>query len=150
MPNNEKLFKRNECFFFKFVTEICKFFVDLSSYYRKMSQKEGVSSLLDCGTQVHSTWSLTTPSSRANAFKFQNSSCEIGIISPLYGYLDTNVPLPKGPNIGYILSGCLGNCKKRHSLLFCGLYCSRIHVFLLSHFYHFLYFLQDEKTSVAL
>ncbi len=39
-------------------------------------------------------------------------SCEIGIVSPVYGMLERKALLPKGPNSGHIITGCLGNCKK--------------------------------------
>ncbi len=49
--------------------------------------------------------------------RLQSSSCEIGRVSPLYGFLDANEPLPKGPNVGYVLAGCSGNCKQNQSWL---------------------------------
>ncbi len=39
-------------------------------------------------------------------------SCEIGIVSPVYGMLEHKALLPKGPNSGHIIMRCLGNCNK--------------------------------------
>ncbi len=38
-------------------------------------------------------------------------SCEVGVVSPLYGMLESMAPLPKGPYSGHIVTGCSGNCK---------------------------------------
>ena len=47
----------------------------------------------------------------SNAFRFDQGTCEIGRISSLYGYLDENPPLEVGPNSGFIVNKCLGNCE---------------------------------------
>ncbi len=84
-----------------------------------MSQKEGMRSIVQCGSYVQSTWTLATPNSRANAFRFQTSSCEIGRVSPLYGFLDEKRPLPDSPDSGYVLATCSGNCKLRQLFYGC-------------------------------
>ena len=86
-------------------------FSDFSSYYSKVSQIEEVSSVIECSSYVYKTFGLTTPGSRANAFRYFGKSCEIGRVSPLYGFLEDNDPLPVGANIGYLITGCLGNCE---------------------------------------
>ncbi len=40
-----------------------------------------------------------------------SGTCEVGIVSPIYGMLDLKSTLPKGPNSGHIMTGCLGNCE---------------------------------------
>jgi hypothetical protein len=52
-----------------------------------------------------------TPGSKANAFKFDGNSCEIGRVSPLYGFLEETDPQPEDTNMGYVLTGCSGSCE---------------------------------------
>ena len=44
---------------------------DIASYYTKLTQNENITSVFECGTFVQITWNSNTPSSRANAFRFQ-------------------------------------------------------------------------------
>ena len=44
---------------------------DIATYYTKLTQKENITSVFECGTFVQITWNSNTPSSRANAFRFQ-------------------------------------------------------------------------------
>jgi len=64
-----------------------------------------------CGSLVLKTFGLTVPSGRANAFKLVGNSCEIGRVSPFYGFLEENFPPTGKDNLGYVLVGCSGNCE---------------------------------------
>jgi len=44
-------------------------------------------------------------------FRHQGTSCEVGRVSPLYGFLEENFSLSEKNNSGYFLSGCFGNCE---------------------------------------
>jgi hypothetical protein len=73
-----------------------------------MNQIAGVDSIVECSSYVYNTFRLKTPGSMANAFRYFGTSCEIGRVSPLYGFLEKNDPLPVGKDTGLVLTGCLG------------------------------------------
>ncbi len=43
--------------------------------------------------------------------RLQSSSCEIGRVSPLYGFLEETEPQPEDTNMGYVLTGCSESCE---------------------------------------
>jgi hypothetical protein len=86
-------------------------FTDINSYYLKVDQKEGINSAIECSSLVQMTWSSSIAKGKCNAFRQQGTTCEIGRVSALYGFLEGNFSLPKGTNSGHALSGCSGNCK---------------------------------------
>jgi hypothetical protein len=75
-----------------------------------VNQKEGIRSIIECSAFAAKTWSLSTAKSKCNAFRHEGTTCEIGRVSPLYGFLDKNDSLPGGTGFGHVLSGCSGNC----------------------------------------
>ena len=85
-------------------------FKGLSSYYSKLYTFASPS-VASCSHEVLNNLRLAQFKNTSNAFRFDNGSCEIGKVSPLYGSLENNPPLPKGPKSGHLLLGCLGNCK---------------------------------------
>ncbi len=84
---------------------------------------------MECAGRVMSTWGLTTPKSRCNAFKFQGTSCEIGRVSPLYGFLEES---DGGVNFGHVLLGCSGNCKLFAKIYLCWGWLIRVEALLVS------------------
>ena len=82
---------------------------DISQYYRRLYTIP-CPSLTECSVEVLNNLRQSQVKNMSNAFRFDQGSCEIGRVSPLYGALEKNQPLPKGPNSGHLLQGCLGNC----------------------------------------
>ncbi len=45
---------------------------------------------------------------------YQGTSCEIGRVSPLYGFLDENMSKSVDSKLGFVLAGCSGNCESKN------------------------------------
>ncbi len=91
---------------------------EISNYYTKLDQKEGVHSIVQCSALVFKTWTLSTGQTKSNAFRFEGTSCEIGVVSSTFEFPVRNGDLLSGTNIGYILTDFFGKSKFNDTLGF--------------------------------